>query len=295
MGKDSTGITVKRMAGALGAEITGIDLAMSNFDNVFPAIHQAFLDHAVVVVRAQNLSPERLVAFSKNFGKPETHVLETFTMKDNPEVLLISNVKEKGKPIGAIYAGQYWHSDLSYMKHPTQASLLHAVELPSYGGDTMFCSMTAAYDQLSEPMKAFLEGLTATHDYTNAYDTFFKHLPDRPPLSETEKAKVPPVIHPVVRTHPDTGNKALFVNPGFTRHINELTPAESRALLDYLFRHCQQAHLIYRHIWAPGDLLIWDNRCTSHLAVADYDMNEHRHLIRTSIEGDVPTLAGAKH
>jgi taurine dioxygenase len=295
MSNEASGITVKRLAGALGAEISGVDLTMSNFDNVFPAIHQAFLDHAVIVVRGQKLSPDRLVAFSKHFGKLESHVLETFNMKEHPEVLLISNVKENGKPIGAIYAGQYWHSDLSYMKHPTQASLLHAIELPSYGGDTMFTSMVAAYDQLSAPMKMFLEGLTATHDYTNAYDTFFKHLPDRPPLPEEAKAKVPPVVHPVVRTHPDTGKKALYVNPGFTRHINELAPAESRSVLDYLFRHCQQPHLIYRHMWAPGDLVIWDNRCTCHLAVADYDMNEHRHLIRTSVEGEVPTLIRTAH
>lgn len=293
MDTQTTSITVKRLAGALGAEVGGVDLAMSNYDNVFPAIHQAFLDHAVVVVRGQDLSPQRLMQFSKNFGRLESHVLESFNLPDNPEVLVISNIKENGKPIGAIYAGQYWHSDLSYMKHPTQASLLHARELPSHGGDTMFTSMTQAYDELSEPMKALVEQLTAVHDYTNAYDTFFSHLPDRPPLPDEAKAKVPPVTHPVVRTHPETGAKALYVNPGFTRHINELSAAESRAMLDFLFRHCQQPHLIYRHMWAPGDLLIWDNRCTCHLAVADYDMSEHRHLIRTSVEGDVPHLDAA--
>jgi len=284
----NTGIEVKRLAGSLGAEIKGLDLAGASYDNVFPALYQAFLDHEVIVLRGQDLSPDQLVDLSKKFGPLEAHVLKQFNMEENPEVLLISNVKKDGKPIGAIYAGQYWHSDLSYMKHPTQGSFLHSKQIPSYGGDTMFCSMTRAYDDLSEPMKAFLGGLTATHDYTNAYDTFFAHLPDRPPLTDEEKAKVPPVVHPVVRTHPETGRKALFVNAGFTRRINELTHAESRRVLDFLFEHCTQPHYIYRHHWAVGDLLIWDNRSTCHRAVADYDMSEDRHLIRTSVAGDVP-------
>jgi taurine dioxygenase len=289
MDSQSAGITVKRLAGALGAEIAEINLSEPGYGNSFPDIQQAFLDHAVLVVRKQQLAPDQLVAFSKNFGALESHVLESFNLPENPEVLVISNVKEDGKPIGAINAGQYWHSDLSYMQHPTQASLLHAQEVPSYGGDTMFTSMTQAYDELSPSMKTFLEGLTAIHDYTNAYDTFFCDIPDRPPLSDEVIAKVPPVEHPIVRTHPETGNKALFINPGFTRKIKQLTAAESRNILDFLFTHCQQPHLTYRHIWAPGDLLIWDNRCTCHLAIADYDMNEHRHLLRTSVEGDVPS------
>ncbi len=203
-------------------------------------------------------------------------------------MFLISNVKDKGKPIGAIRAGQYWHSDCSYMERPTLASLLHALQIPSYGGDTLFASTARAYDELSDTMKSFLGGLRAVHDYTNAYDTFFAQFPDRPPLSEAEKAKVPPVEHPVVRTHPETGRKALFVNPGFTRRIVGMTDAESRAILDFLFAHATQPHLVYRHMWAPGDLVVWDNRATWHLAVADYDMDERRHLHRTSIAGDRP-------
>lgn len=235
-----------------------------------------------------NLEPHELVAFSKRFGPLEQHVLRQFAHPENPDVFLISNVKEKGKPIGAIRAGQYWHSDSSYMAKPTMASLLHALDVPGYGGDTMFTSMAEACDELSEPMKEFLEGLTAVHDYTNAWDVFFKTVADRPALTEEERAKVPPVAHPVVRTHPETGRKVLFVNPGFTRHIVGLTAGESEAILAYLFRHAQQPHFIYRHMWAPGDLVIWDNRSTWHLAVADYDMNERRHFHRTSVAGDVP-------
>ena len=129
------------------------------------------------------------------------------------------------------------------MPRPTQGSFLHSKEIPSHGGDTMFCSMTQAYDDLSGPMKAFLGGLTATHDYTNVYDTFFAHLPDRPPLTAEERAKVPAVTHPVIRTHPETGKKAIYVNPGFTRRINELTFAESRRVLDMLFEQIGRAHV----------------------------------------------------
>lgn len=283
-----TSIAITRLTGAIGAELSGIELTGPDYDNIYPAIYEALLNNAVVVLRRQDLSPEQLVAFSRKFGKLESHVLSQFNMQEHPEVLLISNVKENGKPIGAINAGQYWHSDLSYTKTPTQASLLHAKEVPSYGGDTMFVNMARAYEDLSSSMQAFLGGLTALHDYTNAYDTFFAHIADRPPLTDEERAKVPPVVHPVVRTHPDTGRKALYVNPGFTRKINELEAEESRAILDFLFHHFQQPKYIYRHNWAAGDLVIWDNRCTCHFAVADYDMNERRHMIRCSVEGDVP-------
>ena len=283
----SNEISLKRLSGAIGAEVAGIDLNRADLDAVFPAIHRAFLDHAVLVVRDQPLSPDALVTFSRRFGEIEDHVLTQYAHPETPEVLLISNVKEAGKPKGAIRAGQYWHSDLSYMARPTMASMLNAIEIPSYGGDTLFASTTAAYDELSDPMRALLEGLTAVHDYAYAYETFFANVPERV-LTAEQKAKVPPVVHPVVRRHPETGAGSLFVSPGFTRRIEELSETESRALLDFLFAHITQPHLIYRHRWSVGDLVIWDNRATWHLAVADYDMAEHRHMHRTSIRGDEP-------
>ncbi|MGI9388101.1 MAG: TauD/TfdA dioxygenase family protein [Methyloligellaceae bacterium] len=282
------GITVRRLSGAIGAEIQGVSLAERCSNQKFETIHRAFLDHSVLVFRDQKLKPDQLVTFAERFGSLDRHVLKQFAHPDNPDVFLISNVKEKGKPIGAIRAGQYWHSDCSYMARPSMASVLYALELPSYGGDTLFTSAASAHDELSDSFQRFLSGLTAVHDYTNAWDVFFSKVSDRPPLSEEERAKVPPVEHPVVRTHPESGRKVLFVNPGFTRHIVGLTEGESRAVLDHLFAHIQQPHFIYRHRWAPGDLVIWDNRSAWHLAVADYDMNEKRHLLRTSIAGDVP-------
>jgi taurine dioxygenase len=174
------------------------------------------------------------------------------------------------------------------MAKPTLASLLYALEIPSYGGETMFTSTVRAYDELSETMKDLLSGLSAVHDYNLAYEEYFAQFSDRPPLSPEQKAKVPPVQHPIVRTHPETGKKVLFVNPGFTRQIVGMTEAESRAILSFLFQHAVQPHMMYRHRWAKGDLVIWDNRSTWHLAVADYDMAEPRHMHRTSVEGDRP-------
>ena len=281
-------INIRRLSGNIGTEITGVSVSDDLTNAAFDTLRRAFNDHSVLVFRNQNLNPEELVSFSRRFGPLERHVLKQFSHPDNPDVFLISNVREKGKPVGAIRAGQYWHSDCSYMAKPTMASVLHALEVPSTGGDTMFTSMAAAYDELSESMKALLSGLRAVHDYTNAWDVFFSRVADRPPLSEEERAKVPPVEHPLVRTHPDTGRKVLFVNPGFTRHIAGLSESESRALLGFLFAHAQQPHFIYRHRWTPGDLVMWDNRATWHLAIADYDMNERRHFHRTSIAGDAP-------
>ena len=283
------GIGVRRLSGSLGAEVTGLDLSENGNNEAFSTIHKAFLDHSVLVFRNQSLTPDELVRFSKRFGPLEQHVLTQFAYPGNPDIFIVSNVKEKGKPIGAIRAGQYWHTDCSYLERPTLASVLYALEVPSYGGDTMFTSMACAYDELSETMKQLLEGLTAVHDYTNAYDIFFSKFPDRPSLSEEQRAAVPPVEHPVVRTHPENGRKVLFVNPGFTRRIAGMTDAESRALLDFLFEHAQQPHFIYRHHWRRGDVVIWDNRATWHLAVADYDMDERRHMHRTSIAGDAPS------
>ena len=284
----SSEVNIRRLSGNVGAEIAGVSLSGDLSNAQFDAIHRAFNDHSVLVFRDQELKPDEQVSFSRRFGPLDQHVLKQFSHPDNSDVFLISNVKEKGKPIGAIRAGQYWHSDSSYMAKPIMASVLHALEVPSTGGDTMFTSMAAAYDELSDPMKTLLSGLRAVHDYTNAWDVFFSRVADRPPLSEEDQAKVPPVEHPLVRTHPETGRKVLFVNPGFTRHIVGLNDSESRAVLDFLFQHAQQPHFIYRHQWAPGDLVMWDNRATWHLAIADYDMNERRHFHRTSIAGDVP-------
>ncbi len=282
-------VSIRRLAGALGAEVSGIDLAREVTDETFPPILEAFREHQVLVFRDQKLSPAAQLAFSRRFGPPIRHILEGFRHDRHPDVFVVSNVVgEDGRPKGAVYAGQYWHSDLSYVAEPAMASVLHALEVPSAGGDTMFASMYRAYETLSATMRRLLESLRAVHDYAHAYETVFSRLPGRPPLTEEQRAKVPPVEHPVVRTHPDTGRRALFVNPGFTRRIAGMTEEESRALLDFLFAHSTRPEMVYRHRWRRGDVVLWDNRCTMHRAVADYDMTERRHMHRTTIAGDAP-------
>jgi len=148
--------------------------------------------------------------------------------------------------------------------------------------------MYLAYDTLSEPMKAFIGGLKAVHDYSHAYDTYFAKLPDRPPLTAEQRAKTPPVTHPMVRTHPVTARKALYVNPGFTKGIVGMPTEESQPILDILFHHSCRAEFTYRHKWRVHDMVFWDNRCSMHYALADYDFSVRRHMHRTTIAGDIP-------
>lgn len=279
---------IRRLGSALGAEVRGVDLSASLDDDVFQRIHDGFLEHSVLVFRDQRLEPQAQLAFSKRFGEPEQHLVKQFALPDHPDVFVVSNVKERGKPKGAIRAGQYWHTDLSYMEEPTLASFLHALQVPDWGGDTLFSSMHGAYDELSEPLQRMLGNLRAVHDYRQAYETYFSRFPDRPPLTAEQIARVPPVEHPVVRTHPQTGRKALYVNPGFTRRIVELTDEENEALLAFLFAHITKPQFTYRHVWRAGDLVMWDNPATIHCALADYDMKQNRHMHRTSVRGDRP-------
>ena len=284
----ATSIDIRRLEPALGAEIHGVDLSREIGNERFARIHEAFLAHSVLVFRAQRLTPEAQLAFSRRFGAPEKHVLSQFTLPGHPDVFVVSNLTRDGRPRGAVRAGQFWHSDCSYMERPTLASFLHAIEVPAAGGDTLFTSMSAAYEALSANLRRMLDDMHAVHDYTHAYDIYFSRFPERPPLTEEEIARVPPVVHPVVRTHPETGRRALYVSPGFTRCIRGLAEGESEALLDFLFAHVTKPEFVYRHVWQAGDLVIWDNRATLHLAVADYDMRESRHMHRTSVQGDRP-------
>lgn len=215
------------------------------------------------------------------------HVLSDLTLPGLPEVFIVSNVRKGGKPVGAVNAGQFWHSDLSYTARPTFASMLLAKEVPPGRGETLFASMMRAYETLSADLKASIEDCHAVHDYTLAYETAFAGNPDRS-LTAEQAALVPPVEHPVVRTQAETGRKALYVNPGFTRQIVELDAAESREILDALFAHATDADNIYTHHWQTGDFVMWDNRVTMHRALSNYAAQDVRHMLRTSVTGEIP-------
>ncbi len=283
-------LQVVRIGTHLGAEIRGVDLTKPVDDATFAEIERAFYDQSVIVFRNQHISEEQHIAFSRRFGNLEVHVSGArYLHPQHPEIRINSNIIENGKPIGATDAGQYWHTDLSYMAEPSKCSLLYAVEVPVKDGkplgDTQFVSVTAAYDALTPDMKKRLEGLRAVHSYSYRYYKLTDAGKQRPQLTEEQKARTPDVEHPIVVTHPHTGRKCLFVNEGFTTQIVGMPESESRALLAELFAHVRQPEFLYSHKWAVGDLLMWDNLSTQHFAVADYALPLRRKMQRTTVTG----------
>jgi taurine dioxygenase len=271
----------------LGAEVVGLDLSRPLSAEDFARIHRAHLDHHVLVFRDQRITPDQQVEFSRRFGPLQIHVLQQFGLPGHPEVLIVSNIKENGKPIGLGDAGHFWHSDLSYKDKPSLGSMLHAQELPAEGGDTLFANMHAAYDALPTDLRDAVAELKAEHTYLARYAELQKRSPWRPNLTAEQIAEVKPVVHPVVRTHPETGRKALFVSEHFTTRIVGVSDEESRALLDALFAHSVKPEFVYRHQWAERDMVFWDNRSLMHLAAGTPD-HLRRKLYRTTIEGDTP-------
>ena len=280
-------LTVKLQDAPIGAEVTGVDLAGPVDAVVADEIRTALCRHAVLVFRDQAMSPEAQVSLTRQLGEPEVHVLSDFTLPGMPEVFIVSNMRENGKPVGAVNAGQYWHSDLSYTARPTFASMLHARQVPAGRGETMFASMVRACETLPAGIRERIDGCRAVHDYALAYETVFADNPDRT-LTPEQAAGVPPVVHPVVRTQIETGRRALYVNPGFTRRIMEMEAEESRETLRALFAHATVADNVYTHHWRNGDFVMWDNRVTMHKALSNYTDGDVRHLLRTSVRGEVP-------
>ncbi|VXC76702.1 TauD/TfdA family dioxygenase [Massilia sp. 9I] len=271
----------------LGAEVLGLDLGRPLGEEDFRRLHRAHLDHHVLVFRDQSITPAEQVAFSRRFGPLQIHVLRQFQLPEQEEVLVISNIRENGQPIGLGDAGHFWHSDLSYKAVPSLGSMLHAQELPTEGGDTLFANQHAAYDALPERLKREIEDLQAEHSYLAKYEELRQRNPWRPKLTQEQIDEVVPAVHKVVRTHPETGRRALFVSEHFTTCIVGLPEERSRALLDELFAHSTRPEFVYRHQWQPKDMVFWDNRSLMHLATA-FPQEQRRKLYRTTIEGDVP-------
>lgn len=281
-------ISIQKISTAVGAVVEGVDLSDSVPSKVFEALQLAVGEHGVLVFRDQHLTPAQHVGFSRQFGSLETHVISEALLDGYPEIYVISNVVEDGKPKGRPYAGTYWHSDLSYMPVPAMGSMMYALRIPEIGGDTMFANMYLAYETLSSGLQRMLEQLRAVHSFGHADKRFFSQRGVQARLNDAAKKKTPPVEHPVVRTHPTTGRKALFINPGFTSRFVDMTEEESDPLLQYLFQHITQPAFIYRHRWQVNDLVFWDNRCTIHHAIRDYGEDSPRHMHRTTISGDKP-------
>ncbi len=287
-------LSVHRAPAALGAEMRGVDLSRAIDDETFREIVAAWRQHEVIFFRGQALTPEQHIAFSRRFGELEHHVRQECCRPGFPQIFVVSNVIENGKPIGSQDAGLFWHSDLCYKNEPSRGSLFYAREVPVENGqprgDTMFSSMTAAYDALPHGMKRMLEGRQAINSYTHGYYRDRKSGP-RPKLTAEQMSRTPDVAHPIVRVHPDTGRKCLFVNEGYTTRIVDMDPGESDALLAELFAHIRKPEFVYRHQWQVGDFLIWDNCATQHRAVPDYTLPQRRLMERTTLTGSAVLAA----
>ncbi len=274
------GLEVRQLGVALGAEIRGVDLSQPLDATAVNCVRNAFLEHIVLVIRGQSLAPAAQIAFTEHFGAVEPHPLSSRrAFPGFPKLLVLEN--RPGKP-GA--RNNFWHSDISHAECPPAVSLLHALEVPEGRGDTIFCNVYAAYEQLSPGMQHLLENLQALHSGEATAKRNREAVTDALPIAEVP----PPIAHPVVRTHPETGRKALYVNPFFTQRFTDMSESESAPIMNYIYELATRPENLYRHRWANGDVLMWDNRCAMHYAIKDYDEHMLRHMHRTTAAGDRP-------
>ena len=273
-------ISLRPLSYALGAEVQGVDLAKPLSNSEFDQIHRAFLERGILLFLDQKITREQHIAFSRRFGELDTHdSLPRDRHPDYPELLLVTNIpKANGAPSDSKYTGQLWHSDMSFTLVPSLGSLLRGITIPPVGGDTMFTNMYMAYDTLSDGMKKMIDGLHGIH-------TGSRKIVDLSADRAAEQKKLnPPIAQPVVRVHPETGRKALYIGEKVSCFAG-MTEEESRPLIDYLVRHATRPQFVYRHQWRADDIVMWDNRCTMHVALGDYPEGEIRHLERTTIKG----------
>ena len=272
--------TVEPLAGSLGAEIHGIDLSGELDDNAIAFVRQALLEHLVVFFRDQDLTPDDQLRFARCFGEIDRYPMVT-GMPGYPDIVEIIKYEHETVNFGGL-----WHSDTAYLERPPMGSILYAREVPPYGGDTLWANTYQAYETLSDGFKQLLRGLTAVHSSAKAdvSKTREDRLADHPPETET-----PPLYsaHPIVRTHPETGRKALYCSGAHTERIKGMTEAESAPYLKEIYLHCARPDFACRYKWQAGDLVIWNNRTTLHYATNDYD-GYRRLLYRTTFSGPPP-------
>lgn len=262
------------------AEVMGAELEHCD-DTQFDLIKEAHLKHGVIVIRDQVMTPADQIDFSQRFGPLAIHVLQEQLLEGYPEILQVSNKTKDGRHVGLPDAGRFWHIDQSYEEKPALSTLLYALEIPEDGsGDTWFCDMATAYEALSPAMKARLEGLRGMHIYNHSHENFN--------LDNAQKTRLPGYDHPIVRTHPETDRKALYLGGKLLKYIAGMDTNESDALLDKLYGHCNNERFIYKHRWRQGDVVFRDNRCTMHFAQPYDDKRFIRHMHRTTVQGDRP-------
>ena len=274
-------LTITPLSSALGAQIDGVDLTQPLNDQQRTAIEQALLEHQVIFFKNQSITPQQQARFAANFGDLHIHPIYP-NVPEQPEVLVLDTA------VTDVRDNAVWHTDVTFLPTPAMGAVLSAKQLPAYGGDTLWASGIAAFEGLSKPLQVLLDGLTATHDFTKSFplERFGSTPEDLARWEQTRKSN-PPLSHPVIRTHPVSGRKSLFVNEGFTTKINELSEAESEAILKLLFAHATRPEYTIRWRWQENDVAFWDNRVTQHYAVDDYRPNR-RVMHRATILGDAP-------
>ena len=274
-------LTITPISAALGAQIDGIDLTQPLNAEQRDAIEQALLKHQVIFFKKQSITPQQQARFAANFGDLHIHPIYP-NVPEQPEVLVLDTA------VTDVRDNAVWHTDVTFLATPAMGAVLSAKQLPAFGGDTLWASGIAAFEGLSKPLQALLDGLTATHDFTKSFplERFGSTPEDFARWDQTRKNN-PPLSHPVIRTHPVSGRKSLFVNEGFTTRINELSALESEAILKLLFAHATRPEYTIRWRWEENDVAFWDNRVTQHFAVDDYRPNR-RVMHRATIFGDAP-------
>lgn len=272
----------------LGARVEGLDLSQPLSSSQRIQLIQALGEYGVLSYPTQNISPANLRDFARNFGQLEINVASAYQEENLPEVMVLSNIVENGKPLGLSDAGQDWHTDMSYNKMIAFTNILYGMRIPMRDGkplgNTEFCNMHAAYEDLPEEMKLRLDSMTVLHDFDKFWEMMRRERGStRPPLTPEQRAARPPVSHPLFLVHPITGRKVLYCNPGYAMRINELSPEESEETLNFLFEHQVQSKFQYAHRWAVNDVLMWDNMGTIHNAKPDYRADEPRLIKRCQV------------
>ncbi|MGI9473525.1 MAG: TauD/TfdA dioxygenase family protein [Rubripirellula sp.] len=276
-------LTIDPVAGALGAEIGGVSLSDELSDDVIARIRQALVDHMVIFFRGQSLTPGQQIAFARRFGALEEHDFVK-GMQEYPEIIrVVREADETTKNFGGS-----WHADVTHQECPALGSVLYAVDVPTCGGDTLFANQHLAYQSLSSGMKRMLDGLTAVHSARGPFAPQGRSKSNWRSMSvETSDKAFEEMEHPVIRTHPESGKRMLFVNRTFTIRFKDMSEAESAPLLEFLFRHASQEHFTCRFRWTPGAVAFWDNRAVLHHALNDYH-GHRREMRRVAISGDRP-------
>ncbi len=274
-------ITFSPLSGTLGAEVDGVDLSVPLSDDTVATIHEGFLEHHVLVFRGQSLTPEQQMAFGRHFGELDSHPF----VESSPEHVEVLDIITE--PDDRSNFGGGWHTDLTFLEAPDLGSILYAVEVPPFGGDTLFANQQAAYEAMSEPIRTMIDGLTASHSAGPQYGAGGYSTRSKAMSTKNQELVDRVVEHPVVRTHPETGRRGLYVNPAFTTAIRGLRRDESAMLLDLLYRQGVKEPFTCRVRWEPGTLTMWDNRVVQHFALHDYS-GQRRHMRRITVKGDRP-------